>query len=106
MARFLYANRVLLTHSADREVKILDVPVLTKDLVEMVLVDVFGQALDDDLRDVSCCVIRPAPTNNDQPLYMPPVAQGYGPCCHARDHGCGCGCAKHSGNDHCDEGAE
>ena len=36
--------------SVDREIQIVDVAVLAEDLVQVFLVDILGQALDDNLR--------------------------------------------------------
>lgn len=40
---------VELTHSVDGEIKVVDLAVLAEDLVQVVFVDVLGQALDDNL---------------------------------------------------------
>ena len=57
--RFRWVAR---TDPTDRQVEVLDLSVLAEHLVEVVLVDILGQALDDDLcrsrfvRDVDCAV--------------------------------------------------
>lgn len=43
----------LLTLSVHRKLQILDLPITPKDLMQMVLIDIFGESLNHDLRGVS-----------------------------------------------------
>jgi len=86
--------------SIDWEVQVVNVAVLAKDLVEVVFVDVFGQALDDNLSRVSWLADRPHhnhPASRalpDSPWWTWPRGSGCATCCAS---GCSCDRARDCG---------